>query len=138
MLLTDSVPGPDTLSASDNDAQDRNPLQWEYRVMHINMNPVKQEDLPKQANPEVASKKLQGSLSPDFIRKEFPDMYTNPGQTPRPRHPAEQLQNFLNEMGREFWELVEISNVGPLQMFFFKRPGQSAVSLESDRENQKK
>ena len=106
--------------------------------MHINMNPVKQEDLPKQANPEVASKKLQGSLSPDFIRKEFPGMYTNPGQPRRTLHPAEQLQNFLNEMGKEFWELVEISNVGPLQMFFFKRPVQSSVPLETDRENLKK
>ena len=136
--MTDSVSSSDTPSTSDDNARDWNSLQWEYRVMHINMNPVKQEDLPKQANPEVASKKLQGSLSPDFIRKEFPDMYTNPGQPRLPRHPAEQLQNFLNEMGREFWELVEISNVGPLQMFFFKRPVQSSVPLEADRDNQKK
>ena len=136
--MTESVPDPDTTSTPDNDAQDRNPLQWEYRVMHINMNPVKQEDVPKQANPEVASKKLQGSLSPDFIRKEFPGMYTSPGQPRRTLHPAEQLQNFLNEMGREFWELVEISNVGPLQMFFFKRPVQPSVPLETDCENLKK
>ena len=94
---------------------------WEYRVIHINMNSVKQEDLPKQANPEVASKKLQGSLSPEFIQKEFPDLYKNPGQSRRPRHPAEQLQDFLNEMGRSSWELIEISELGPLQMFFFKR-----------------
>ena len=85
------------------------------------MNSVKQEDLPKQANPEVASKKLQGSLSPEFIKKEFPVFYKNPGQSPRPRHPAEQLQDFLNEMGRSSWELIEISELGPLQMFFFKR-----------------
>jgi len=39
------------------------------------MNSVKQADLPKQSNPEVASKKLQGSLSPEFIKKEFPDLY---------------------------------------------------------------
>mgnify|MGYP004225294673 FL=1 len=85
------------------------------------MNSVKQEDLPKQANPEVASKKLQGSLSPEFIKKEFPDLYKNPGQYRRHRHPAEQLQDFLNEMGRSSWELIEISELGPLQMFFFKR-----------------
>ena len=136
--MTESVPGPRTTPTSNDYEQDRNSLQWEYRVMHINMNPVKQEDLPKQANPEVASKKLQGSLSPDFIRKEFPGMYTNPGQPRRTLHPAEQLQNFLNEMGREFWELVEISSVGPLQMFFFKRPVQSSVPLKTDRENLKK
>ena len=87
--------------------------QWEYKVIHINMNSVKQADLPKQANPEVASKKLQGSLSPDFIRKEFPGMYKNPGQPQQPRHPAEQLQDFLNAMGREAWELFEISESRP-------------------------
>ena len=85
------------------------------------MNPVKQEDLPKQSNPEAASKKLQGSLSPEFIKKEFPDLYKNRSQSRRPRHPAEQLQDFLNEMGRSSWELIEISELGPLQMFFFKR-----------------
>ena len=85
------------------------------------MNPVKQVDSPKQANPEAASKKLQGSLSPEFIKKEFPDLYKNQSQSRRPRHPAEQLQGFLNEMGRSSWELIEISELGPLKMFFFKR-----------------
>ena len=85
------------------------------------MNPVKQVDSPKQANPEAASKKLQGSLSPEFIKKEFPDLYKNQSQARRSRHPAEQLQDFLNEMGRSSWELIEISELGPLQMFFFKR-----------------
>ncbi len=89
------------------------------------MNSVKQEDLPKQANPEVASKKLQGSLSPEFIKKEFPDLYKNPGQSRRPRHPAEQLQDFLNEMGRSSWELIEISELGPLQMFFLSGSSRS-------------
>ena len=89
--------------------------------MHINMNPVKQGDSPRQANPEAASKKLQGSLSPEFIKKEFPDLYKNQRQSRQPRHPAEQLQDFLNEMGRSSWELINISELGPLQMFFFKR-----------------
>ena len=89
--------------------------------MHINMNPVKLADSTKQANPEAASKKLQGSLSPEFIKKEFPDLYKNQRQSRQPRHPAEQLQDFLNEMGRSSWELINISELGPLQMFFFKR-----------------
>ena len=94
---------------------------WEYRVIHINMNPVKQADSPRQANPEAASEKLQGSLSPEFIKKEFPDLYKNQRQSRQPRHPAEQLQDFLNEMGRSSWELINISELCPLQMFFFKR-----------------
>ena len=119
--MTESVPD-QKISKSSNDGEKVSIVrQWEYKVIHINMNSAKQEDLSKQANPEVASKKLQGSLSPEFIKKEFPDLYKNPGQSRRPRHPAEQLQDFLNEMGRSSWELIEISELGPLQMFFFKR-----------------
>ena len=119
--MTEPVPEKNTSKPSRVRAKNSLSPVWEYRVIHINMNSVKQEDLPKQANPEVASKKLQGSLSPEFIKKEFPDLYKNPGRSRRPRHPAEQLQDFLNEMGRSSWELIEISELGPLQMFFFKR-----------------
>ena len=119
--MTEPVPEKNTSKPSRVRAKNALSPVWEYRVIHINMNSVKQEDLPKQANPEVASKKLQGSLSPEFIKKEFPDLYKNPAQSRRSRHPAEQLQDFLNEMGRSSWELIEISELGPLQMFFFKR-----------------
>ena len=85
------------------------------------MNPVKQADSPRKANAEAASEKLQGSLSPEFIKKEFPDLYKNQRQSRHSCHPAEQLQDFLNEMGRSSWELINISELGPLQMFFFKR-----------------
>ena len=119
--MTESIPEKNISKPSKvQDVTSVSPV-WEYRVIHINMNSVKQDDLPKPANPEAASKKLQGSLSPEFIKKEFPDLYKNPGQSRRPRHPAEQLQDFLNEMGRSSWELIEISELGPLQMFFFKR-----------------
>jgi len=93
------------------------PLQrWEYRVVHININ---NDTAPQPATPEAASKKLQGSLSPEFIKREFPEMYQQPSiQT---RHPAAQLQHFLNRLGHEGWELVETSQVGGLLMFFFKR-----------------
>ena len=136
--MTESVPEQNIQKSSNEREHIFLVRQWEYKVIHINMNSVKQEDLPKQANPEVASKKLQGSLSPGFIRKEFPWMYKNPGQPQQPRHPAEQLQDFLNAMGREAWELVEISEVGPLQMFFFKRPKppKPPVNSEENKLNQ--
>ena len=98
------------------------------------MNPLKQEDSLRQANPEAASKKLQGSLSPEFIKKEFPDLYKNQHQSRQSRHPAEQLQDFLNEMGRCSWELINISELGPLQMFFFKRL-KPATSNQLQRQN---
>ena len=63
-------------------------------------------------------------MSPEFIAKEFPKVYSKEAQKqpPKPKHPAEQLQHFLNQLGAERWELVETTQVGPLLMFFFKRP----------------
>ena len=119
--MTESIPEKNISKPFKPQADTSSSPVWEYRVIHINMNPVKQADSPRQANPEAASKKLQGSLSPEFIKKEFPDLYKNQRQSRRPRHPAEQLQDFLNEMGRSSWELINISELGPLQMFFFKR-----------------
>lgn len=93
------------------------PVQrWEYRVVHININ---NDAPPEPATPEAASKKLQGSLSPEFIKREFPQMYQQPSN--QQKHPAAQLQHFLNLLGDEGWELVETSQVGGLLMFFFKR-----------------
>ena len=119
--MTESIPEKNISKPFKPQADTSSSPVWEYRVIHINMNPVKQADSPRQANPEAASKKLQGSLSPEFIKKEFPDLYKNQRQSRQPRHPAEQLQDFLNEMGRSSWELINISELGPLQMFFFKR-----------------
>ena len=46
-------------------------------------------------------------------------MYQQPSN--QQKHPAAQLQHFLNLLGHEGWELVETSQVGGLLMFFFKR-----------------
>jgi hypothetical protein len=89
--------------------------EWEYRVIHINL----ESGHPPQApDPQVASERLGGVLSPEFIAREFPELYK---AAPIPRHPAEQLQYFLNLLGKQGWELVETGQVGPLLMFFFKR-----------------
>jgi hypothetical protein len=98
--------------------------QWDYRVIHINL----ENGHPPQApDPQVASERLGGLLSPEFIAREFPEQYK---AAPLPRHPAEQLQFFLNLLGNDGWELVETGQVGPLLMFFFKRP-----IRESDQES---
>ena len=89
--------------------------QWEYRVIHIN---VENSSPPAPPDPQAASQKLQGILSPEFIAREFPEFY---GASQTPRHPAEQLQFFMNLLGKEGWEMVEAAQVGPLLMFFFKR-----------------
>ena len=94
--------------------------QWEYRVIHIN---VDNSTPPKPPDPQVASQKLGGTLSPEFISREFPQQY-GPEQRAQaaPKHPAEQLQHFLNLLGKEGWEMTTTAQVGQLLMFFFKRP----------------
>ena len=92
--------------------------RWEYKVIHINTN-VQNTAKAQASTPERDSQKLQGALSPEFIKKEFPKMY--PQNTAKPKHPAQQLETFLNTLGKDRWELVETSQVGQLLMFFFKR-----------------
>jgi hypothetical protein len=89
---------------------------WEYRVIHIN---VESGHPPEPPDPAAASQRLQGVLSAEFIAREFPELYGTPQP---PRHPAQQLQYYLNLLGRQGWEMVEAAQVGPLLMFFFKRP----------------
>ena len=109
--------------------------EWEYRVIHINL---ESGQPPRAPDPQVASERLGGVLSPEFIAREFPEQYK---ATPIPRHPAEQLQYFLNLLGKQGWELVETGQVGPLLMFFFKRmvresaqsSGQPPLSKSPDR-----
>lgn len=90
---------------------------WEYKVIHININ-IEKTNI--KTDPTIASQKLQGSLSPEFIKREFPEVYQKSSK--RSNHPAAQLEQFLNHLGQQGWELVEISQVGGLLMFFFKRP----------------
>lgn len=92
-------------------------MAWEYRVIHIN---VESGNPPGPPSPQADSERLGGALSPEFLKQEFPQQYD--AAATRPRHPAEQLQFFLNALGKENWEMVEASQVGPLLMFFFKRP----------------
>jgi hypothetical protein len=94
--------------------------QWEYKVVHIN---VESRQMPPSADPTEASRKLGGTLSPEFIAREFPEQYGTDGKLQAPaRHPAEQLQHYLNLLGKEGWDLTDTAQVGPMLMFFFKRP----------------
>lgn len=92
-------------------------MTWEYRVIHINL---EAGSPPEPPTPQRDSERLGGSLSPQFLAQEFPQQYAE-GQS-RPRHPAEQLQFFLNALGKDNWELCETSQLGPLLMLIFKRP----------------
>lgn len=102
---------------------------WEYRVVHIN---VDNRTPPQPPDPQMASQRMGGALSPEFITREFPQVYSPEQQAQAaPRHPAEQLQHFLNLLGTEGWEMTTTAQVGQLLMFFFKRPLPLALSEAS-------
>lgn len=85
---------------------------WEYKVIHLN---IKNTEAP---DAEAASSATKGTFSPEFLKQEFPDIYSTKTAS---NHPARQLQEALNKLGKEGWELFEISQIGALKMMFFKR-----------------
>ena len=92
-------------------------MQWEYHVVHLNVDDssTKHEEA---SNPEAASEKLKGSLSPDFLKDQFPEQYQeNVGS----EHPAMQLSKFLNKKGQERWELSETIKIGKMLFLVMKR-----------------
>ena len=92
-------------------------VNWEYKVIHVNVNANDKATIAPQSDPNVDSNKL--GVSPEFIQKEFPNHYKD---QEAPKHPAQQLEEFLTTLGQERWELVEFGQVGDLLMFIFKRP----------------
>lgn len=116
----------------DNQLEAKSELKrWEYKVIHININ-IENNSKTQTSTPEIDSKRLQGALSPEFIKREFPKMYQHHAE--KPKHPALQLEIFLNSLGKERWELVETSQVGELLMFFFKRLLLTNIGIKNDQE----
>jgi len=95
---------------------------WEYKVIHLN---IKNNQL---SDAETASSATRGTFSPEYLKQEFPDIYNNPKSSSS--HPARQLQEALNRLGQQGWELIEISEIGALTMMFFKRIKPESESQE--------
>ena len=92
-------------------------MKWEYHVVHLNVDDTSINHAGS-SNPEVASEKLKGSLSPDFLKDQFPEQYQeNEGS----EHPAIQLSKFLNKKGLESWELSETIKIGKMLFLIMKR-----------------
>ncbi len=92
-------------------------MKWEYYVVHLNVDDSssKNEDA---SNPQAASEKLKGSLSPGFLKDQFPEQYQeNEGS----EHPAIQLSKFLNKKGLERWEISETVKIGKMLFLIMKR-----------------
>ena len=95
-------------------------LKWEYLVIQINID-NKKLDNTKITNPEVASEKLKGSLSPDFLKQQFPDQYQEKTNEVKDPNVGSQLQTVLNKVGEDGWELVESTTLANLFLFIFKK-----------------
>ena len=92
-------------------------MKWEYQVIHLNVDDSSSKS-DEASNPEAASEKLKGSLSPDFLKDQFPEQYQeNVGS----EHPAMQLSKFLNKKGQERWELSETIKIGKMLFLIMKR-----------------
>ena len=92
-------------------------MKWEYHVVHLNVEDSSSKS-EEASNPEAASEKLKGSLSPDFLKDQFPEQYQeNEGS----EHPAIQLSKFLNKKGQERWELSETIKIGKMLFLIMKR-----------------
>ena len=98
---------------------------WDYLVFHVNFEPAKNSDQISD-NLELATEKLQGSLSPEYLQKEFPQQFKK--KEPQ-LHPSKQLELFLKACGNEGWELKATEKVGGLLMFIFIK--EKILSAES-------
>ena len=87
--------------------RDEHKIIWEYRVVQM----VSQTP----SDPDDASRKLGGVLSADALRNQFPEHYSQgDGRA--------QIYNFLNDAGRDGWELIQIQQVADLPLMILKRP----------------
>jgi len=91
-------------------------MKWEYHVVHLNVDDSSSKD-EEASNPEAASEKLKGSLSPDFLKDQFPEQYQeNEGS----EHPAIKLSKCLNKKGMDKWVLSETITIGKMLFLIVK------------------
>ena len=88
-------------------AEGNRELVWEYKVVQM----VAQAP----PDPDNASKKLGGTLSPEALRQQFPEYYSQ-------HNGRQQICDFLNRLGDDGWELVQIQQVADLPLMVLKRP----------------
>ena len=96
--------------------REKQTLVWEYKVVQM----VAQAP----ADPDDASRKLDGSLSAAALRSQFPEYYSQ-------GNGRAQISSFLNDIGRDGWELIQIQQIADLPLMIFKRPlrSQSETSM---------
>jgi hypothetical protein len=100
-------------------------MNYEYRVVGININPVPKSD------PGKASQKL--NVSKEFIEQQFTDHYKRNIQGNAPL----QVQSFLNMYGKRGWEHYFEGIIGNQVLLYFRRiAGKNIPEVEFTPEEQ--
>ena len=86
---------------------------WEYKILHLKV----ENKSNKVANPYNDSKKLKGSLSPEFIKEQFPEQFLKDNDESFP----DQINNLLNIFGKEGWQLISVEDLEGFILFIFIR-----------------
>ena len=102
------------LTVESNEKLAKGVLEFLLEEEELNVN---NKEVSSSSNPEKDSVKLKGSLSPDFIKKQFPQQYQAQNEPP----PAIQLQNIMNTLGKEGWQFSETINLPNLVFLVFIR-----------------
>ena len=92
-------------------------IKWEYKVIHLNVEKDSGNTMDFQS-PKKASDKTKGVLSEEFLKKEFPKHFES---VKSQKNAAAELNDFLNTVGNEGWELVEKLEISNQLMIIFKR-----------------
>ena len=79
---------------------------WEYKVVQM----ISQS----QVSPDEISRKLGGSLSAESLKAQFPEYYAD-------QNGRAQISDFLNNLGQDGWELIQVQQVAALPLMIFKR-----------------
>jgi hypothetical protein len=104
--------------------------QWEYHVIHLNVDSSAPGKDDAASPPPADAHSSSPPFTKTYLEQEFPAHYGrqqpigSSGAAPaqQPQHPATQLQAFINNHGRQGWELLGIFPLGSLLMMIFRRP----------------
>ena len=98
---------------------------WEYKVLHLTI----ENKGNNTSDPNIDSLKLKGSLSPEFIKRQFPEQYQEKKGLSFP----DQINNILNIYGKEGWELKQIENLAGFLLLFFIRQNSISKNFEKEK-----
>ena len=96
-------------------------MPWDYRVIGININPIKPPDAKKSAE------RLGESFSPEFLKDQFPEEY----QAQRSVNMALQCQKVIRIYGKHGWEHYQQGQLGSMAMLYFRRSAAEEVNAEA-------